>query len=258
MKNQVLFLFFTLSLFNSAQAQTEKTKPSWSSGIFGNLYGGYAIFSQPLVDEGIAAPYASIAQSGVLAGMSGGIIFKNRFGLVGVISGFSSQNIAQDLETVLAAQNPDYFVQYQTVSFRKNRTVSHFSAGISYAFPRKRWCFQPEILLGLTEVTTNSAQVSLKKSGSHEAIQLDYTPTRWDKRSPTLTLGCRTTWHVGGYFGLFANAQLLALRHKIEFRERRTTLIDLSSEISTASYQKTSLGAALSLGIFLQIIRFDD
>ncbi len=252
----VFVLCFAFSVGVFAQNDSISPRPVWAAGFYGSLSGGYGFFTQPFKAIEIGAPITSIASTGGLINLSGGLFFRNRFGVIVDISFNSAQNAAVDLKSALMAEYPGYIVDYQSADEPSN-TADHFSAGVSYAFPHRRWCFQPAVLFGSAEVTTTGASAQIKELGTNKAIIVQYRPENSEYRARTLSLGGRASWYVGRYFGLFANTHFLGQWYDVQFRVDKTALIDHSVEKKTIQLKKFAFGATASVGVFLQIARWE-
>jgi len=252
----VFVLCFAVSIGGFAQKDSIPLRPAWAAGFYGSLSGGYCFFNQPLKNSGIAAPNTSIASSGGLINLAGGLFFRNHFGVVVDISFYPAQKATIDLKSALIAEYQGYAVTYQSVE-QVSSPINHLSVGVSYAFPYRRWCFQPAVLFGSAEVVAAGASAQIKEIGTNKAFMMQYWPENSEYRARTLTLGGRATWYVGRYFGLFANTQFLGQWYDIQFRVDKTALIDHSVEKKTIQLKKFAVGATASVGVFLQIARWE-
>ncbi len=240
----------------SAQ-ETPKPKPDWAPGIYGGVSFGYGLFTHPFQKSALVTPYLAFANDGFLLNLDAGMAFSNRFGIRTLISVSSASNLIAQNEQTLAAKHPGYFVSYtpQIGDFDKSN-IALIALGVSYAFPRKRWCFQPELLFGITEVHSDYVAVQLKQSGTHDAHNLDYIPLNSEQKSPTLLLGGRVSWHATRYIGFFAETRLVTSWHTLPYKLISKDLLEQTTTNETLEVKKMTYGATASLGAFLQIGRW--
>lgn len=259
MKIRLIVSVILLLFLAKASAQQAPAKsPHWAAGIYGGVSVGYGSFTHPFQKENIVTPYLGFATNGLLFNWDGGMNFRNRFGLRGLFSILTASKLLAHNLQVLATENPGYFVSYSPQnSGNNNRKSVQFALGVSYAFPKQRWCFQPELLLGITEVHADYATAELKQSGTHAARRLQYTPLNTEYKSPTLILGGRTSWHAGNYLGFFVDARILTLWNRVQYKLFTKDLVEQTSTNETLQIKKVAFGAAANLGIFLQIGRWE-
>jgi hypothetical protein len=252
----IFVLCFAFSLGVFAQKDSISARPVWAAGFYGSLSGGYGFFTQPFKNTGIAVPNTSLAGTGGLIQLGGGLFFRNHFGVIVDISVYSAQNAAADLKSALIVEYPGYIVDYQPAE-ATSKSVDHFSAGFSYAFPYRRWCFQPAILFGSAEIITAGASAQIKEIGTNKVFIVQHWPKNSENRARTLSLGGRASWYIGRHFGLFANTQFLGQWYNVQFRVDKTALIDHSVEKETIQLKKFAFGTTASVGVFLQITRWE-
>lgn len=260
MKTTGLALLFALTSIFKLAAQTDNNsarRSGWAAGIYGSFSVGYGAFSQPFKNPEAVMPYPSFAAPGWVFQWDVGGTFRNRFGLRATASGFAANDQGAALESVARSMFPGYIVDYAPVTALNNKTANHFAVGVSYAFPGRRWYFQPEILMGSTEVYGEWATVQAKEQGTHRVIVLKLRPENSEYRSPTLTLGGRAAWYAGWYWGLFADVRLNTMWYNLKYRVDKTSLIEHSFESETVQVKKTAFGATASVGVFLQIARWE-
>jgi len=234
---------------------TTKPAPTWAAGMYGSISAGYGLFADPFKNVSLVG--ASLPASGLALGIDAGIVFRNRFGLRAVIEGFSANHIRPKIKSTLEAANPGYELTFLSGSTPDPNLLSHYAVGISYAIPRKRWCFQPELLVGSTAVSIEPTYAQLKELGTHRAFFYKVYSGYQDYRSRTLTLGSRAAWYTWRYFGIFADARLLTTWNNFQYKYEKTELLEPIKETETIRIKNTVFGATLKVGVFLQIARWE-
>ncbi|MBC7774030.1 MAG: hypothetical protein H7246_01225 [Phycisphaerae bacterium] len=251
----VLVFFFSLNIGLWSQKDSTNSRPAWAAGLYGSISAGYGAFPNPFKHVSVAG--ASLPKTGGVLQFDAGIMFRNQIGLRLVMGAVSTNDIGAELGRSVAAKYPGYIVTYVPRSEGNNGMADHFSVGLTYSIPRQRWFFQPELLFGSTEIYTESAYAQIKELGTHRVIVHQLYPDYQDYRSPTLTFGGRAAWYAGRYFGFFADAHVLTMWYKVQYQVEKTTLIEQTVEKETIQLKKTSFGTTASVGIFLQIARWE-
>lgn len=259
MKAIWLALFLALASIPSlaAQKDSSSTRPTWAAGIYGSVSVGYGAFSQPFKHHETVTPYPSFAASGMAFHWDFGVSFRKRWGLRASANAYAASNHSAAIESAAKAMFPGYIVDYAPLTALSNKTVNHFAVGVSYVFLHRRWYFQPEVLLGSTEVYGEWATLQAKEPGTHQVVVWKLRPKNYEYRSPTITLGGRAAWQAGWYWGLFADVRMNGMWYNLEYQVDKTSLVEQSLEKETIHLKKTALGATASMGIFLQIARWE-
>ncbi len=260
MKTNWLAILFTLAAMSNLAAQKDSSairRPTWAAGIYGSVSVGYGAFTQPFKNPGTVTPYPSFAASGMVFHWDFGVSFRKRWGLRATASAYAATDQRAALELAARALFPGYIVDYAPITAFNNKTINHFAVGVSYAFPHRRWYFQPEVLLGSTEVYGEWATLQAKALGTNEVVVWKLRPKDYEYRSPTITLGGRAAWQAGWYWGLFADVRLNTMLYDMEYQIDKTALIEQSFEKETIRLKRTALGATASVGILLQIARWE-
>ena len=251
----VFVFFFAIVSDLRSQKDSAVNNRSWAAGLYGSISGGYGVFSDPFKE--ISVTGAALPATGGLLKFDAGIVFRNRFGLRLLIGGLSANDIGSALSRSALKEYPGYSATYFPYAEGNQGMANHFSMGLTYSIPRGRWFFQPEVLLGSTEIYTEYGFAQVKEPGTHRVIVFQLRPERQNYRSPTVTFGGRAAWYAGRYFGFFADARVLTMWNKVKYKVEKTSLIEQTVETESIVLQKTSFGATASVGIFLQIARWE-
>jgi hypothetical protein len=259
MKISWITFAFVMALTPMVRAQkdsvTTKPTPTWAAGMYGSISAGYGLFADPFKNVSLVG--ASLPASGLVLGIDAGIVFRNRFGLRAVVEGISATDLRPKIQRTLEAANPGYKLTFLSGSTPNRNLLSHYAMGISYAIPRKRWCFQPELLVGSTAVSIESTYAQLKELGTHRAFFYEVKSGYQEYRSRTLTLGGRAAWYTWRYFGVFADARLLTIWNNFQYQYETTALLEETKFTETVRIKNTVMGATLMVGVFLQSARWE-
>lgn len=185
------------------------------------------------------------------------MVFRNQWGLRICASSYASSNLTTMFGRTLEVTHPGYFTDYTPSKVFKHKNLNHFAVGISYTVHRRRWYFQPDILFGTTEVYADFVAVQTKEWNTHRIIVSQMRPKHLNYRSPTLALGGRAAWYQSRYFGFFAEARFMTLWHNLQYQVEKSDLIEQTTARETIRLKKTVHGSTLSVGVFLQIGRWE-
>ncbi|MFN0213108.1 MAG: hypothetical protein ACKVT2_02530 [Saprospiraceae bacterium] len=250
------FLAFVWAINLTAQAPGP-AKPYWAAGLFGSIGSGFGVFSQAFEKGKIVSPYTSHPMSGWVGHLDAGISFRNHWGIRASVSGFKANNLTNYIKGSLEGAYPGYVFDYVPIDAGQHETSNQFALGISYAFTNRRWLFQPDLMLGSTKIGKDLIAARVKEIGTHQAFILQYRPGNVKYRSPTLILGGKAAWYLGWYWGVFADARMLAILYNVQYQFEKTAVIEQTFEKESIHLKKTAFGATGSLGIFLQIGRWE-
>ncbi len=202
-------------------------------------------------------PYPFYLAPGMVFHFDGGIIFRNQWGLRISVSSCAASNLTATFERTLEATYPGFITKYIPSTSLWSKNLNHFALGISYTIPSQRWYFQPEILFGTTEVYSDFVAAEAKELNTHRIIISQMRAKNLSYRSPTLTLGARAVWYKCKYFGFFADARFMVLWHNLQYQVEKTDLIEQTKVNETIHLKQEVFGATASVGVFLQIARWE-
>lgn len=235
------------------QGQALESRPHWASGFYGNFAVGYGLVThQP-------APFHQPVgyRNGKVWYAGGGISFRNHWGIRAEISLYETRYGLAEFEQALQDRYPNYLVTSTRLSSDQDARLYSFAAGVSCAFPRERWNFQPELLLGVTKVFNFFETVHLKEQGTHQVYRMKYNTLNAGYTAPTLSVGGRAAWYAGWYWGLYADLRLQALHYRLKHHATNYDLVQQTWTEETVAQNRLAVGGALSVGIFLQIARWE-
>lgn len=248
-------LCLLLVLLGPLALSAQKNPPSWAAGIYGGLSAGYLGFTQPFENKG--GPFVTFPASGLSLQWDGGMVFRNRWGLRLLIDRYVTKDLRPYLIQKVSGEYPGFIVTDHSENSGIPKSGARYGMGVSYAFPRKRWCFQPELLAGYQKVQAEAVYLQVKEVGTHQVFILQYAPTAASGRQWNVFAGLRAQRYMGAYWGFFADARLSAQIYRLPYQRFKTIVLNQSRESESFTLKGTAFGGGAAAGIFLQIGRWE-